>query len=188
MKKLLFTIAIGLVGMTAHAQETLGGVLPMVNGKIMYTGVVSVDSASKKDDLFQRTKLWFVENYTSANDVIQMEDKENGIIVGKGYFEEMWQVTFYASMKVKVYHTIKMYVKDGRYRYEITDFNVKYYVAPGPYNTGNTWVDQPLEVWNKTRVENMAKFYPKVDAEVQKTILSINNKLKLPTIAQNNNW
>lgn len=50
-------------------------IFPEINGIIKYEGVVNVDSAITKEQLFVNAKNWFVDTYKSANDVIQMQDK-----------------------------------------------------------------------------------------------------------------
>ena len=186
MKKLILSIAIGLVGMSAYAQETLGGVLPMVNSKVNYTGIVKVDSVTKKIELYQRSKLWFVEVFKSANDVIQLDDKENGVIVGKGFFKTTWVLNEYITITANIQMTITINTKDGRYRYELSDFKVI-----DTWKEGSNNYDFPLEEWTVETPYNDALapiFYKKIDDNIKLILLSLDNKLKTPTIAQNNNW
>ena len=58
-------------------------IVPEQDGIVRYSGVVQLDSSIKADDIFNRAKIWFVDNYKSANDVLQMEDKASGILPGK---------------------------------------------------------------------------------------------------------
>lgn len=101
---------------------------PMDGGKITYQEVVSVDGASQ-DELFRRAENWVVDNYISAQDVINQADPENGRIVAKGYYKITFVLTGY-----RVYHALKIEVKEGRYRYTVTDFSVmssdNQYTAP----------------------------------------------------------
>jgi hypothetical protein len=60
--------------------------LPTVDDKINFSAVVPVEGATK-DELYARTKLWFANAFTSANDVIQLDDPERGIVLGKGSVE-----------------------------------------------------------------------------------------------------
>ena len=57
-----------------------------------------------------RAKKWFVDNYKSAKDVIQLDDKENGEITGTGNFK----ISYY-TRKPYISHTISIFVKEGRY-------------------------------------------------------------------------
>lgn len=177
-KQFLILMTAGLIySCNLFGQDKLLGILPLKDGKVTYVDVVQVDSISK-DELYKRTKRWFIDTYKSAKDVIQLDDKENGEVIGKGFFETYWQITFYSGQNINVWQTIKVQVKDGRYRYEITDFNVKYYVSPSQY-TSATNVDMPLETWNQVREENCKKIYTKIDAEVQLLIISLEKFVKM---------
>ena len=85
-------------------------------GKVCYEDVVKVDGVSASD-LYVRANEWFVKTFNSANSVIQMQDKEAGKIIGKGY----------VPVKSMGYDaggfdfTINFAAKEGRYRYVITD-------------------------------------------------------------------
>lgn len=41
-----------------------------------------------KERAFVNSKIWIAENFVSAKDVIQMEDRESGIIIGKGKYNK----------------------------------------------------------------------------------------------------
>lgn len=45
--------------------------------------IVTVDNTSK-DELYNRGKIWFARSFKSSMDVVQLDDKENGKIIGKG--------------------------------------------------------------------------------------------------------
>ena len=85
-------------------------------GKVSYEGVVKVEGASATD-LYIKANEWFAMAFNSANNVIQMQDKDAGKIIGKGAIE----------VEKSGYHngvfdfTIKFTAKEGRYRYVITD-------------------------------------------------------------------
>lgn len=83
--------------------------LPVVDGKVLYTGIIKADSVSKTE-LYNRAKTFFVKSYKSANDVIQLDDKESGQLVIKGIFKV-------SSLSIR--HTFSVGVKEGKYRYEL---------------------------------------------------------------------
>ena len=183
MKKTFLALALLFTVILGYSQDKLLNILPLVDGRVTYTGVVQVDSIPK-DELYKRAKRWFVDTYNSGKDVIQLDDKENSEIIGKGFFEELWMVTFYGGTKVNVWQTIKIQMKDGRYRYEITDFRMKYFVSGSQYSSSSN-VDVAFEEWNKGRDTNNQKFYPKVDAHVNALIESLK---KTMTTKAKNDW
>jgi hypothetical protein len=59
------------------------------NGNITFTRVIEVSGVSK-DDLYARVLSYFTYNYNSGDDVIQIKDKEQGLVVGKGMYPEIY--------------------------------------------------------------------------------------------------
>ncbi len=101
-------------------------IMPLVDSQVVYTEVIKIDSVNK-DELYNRAKRFFVSTYKSANDVIQLDDKENGQIIGKGIIVVNYNMGIAGYQKTNVYHTITITAKDGRYKYEIKDLIVDYY-------------------------------------------------------------
>jgi hypothetical protein len=181
MKRLTLLFACCLISAIGSTQDNVLNILPLKDGKVNYSGVVNVDSVNKAE-LYNRAKHWLVETYNSAKDVIQIDDKENGEIMGKGYFEVYWTITFYAGQNVGIWNTLRIQAKDGRYRYEITDFHVKY-TYTDKYRSNQ--VDQPLETWDQWRPGNLKKVLLQIDEKMQGMISSLKDYMEKP---QNNNW
>lgn len=114
MKKLFFVFAL-LVSMNLFGQA---------DALITYSEVVEVPSM-KKDQLYANARLWFVNSFKSAKDVLQVQDKETGELVGKGWFEEQITIKMMGSWKYMAQYYFKMsvFVKDGKYKYTITDID-----------------------------------------------------------------
>lgn len=112
-EKLLFTILF-LLSIRVFAQEVQ---LPINQETklIEFTGLVTVDTTLTKNELYSKTKEWFAKSFKSANDVIQMDDKEAGIIIGKGNFSDRKSCGI-------INFTLKVQVKDGRYKYWFSNF------------------------------------------------------------------
>jgi hypothetical protein len=167
MKKCLLLIFL-MANLSIYGQEKLLGILPTENGSVIYTGLIKVDSIDK-NALYGRAKKWFIDNYKSAKDVIQLDDKENGEITGKGNFK----INYYAR-DARISHTISILVKDGRCKYIITDFsysdsqNDKFAIENFP----KTWAGKK-------------KLYIKVDEEVKSIIVSIE---KFMATKPKNDW
>ncbi len=85
-----------------------------------YYRVIETDSVGK-NALFISINEWFATHYNSANAVIQMADKDAGIIIGKGAFEYT-RSGFMQCYTGSVSYTIKVEMKDNRYRVELTNF------------------------------------------------------------------
>jgi hypothetical protein len=89
---------------------------------LIYTEVIPVDSVSR-DELFNRAKIWFVSAYNNSSEVLQIVDSENGQLVGKALFK-FKPISINSSDRVigNIKYAIKISVKEGRYKYEVTDF------------------------------------------------------------------
>lgn len=96
-----------------------------------YTEVVQVEGKTAQQ-LYTSAREWFAKTFVSANDVIQMEDPTSGKIIGKGsnHIAEGYVVgkgiaTIFTTMDWYPNYTLKIEVKDGRYKYELTDIKIK---------------------------------------------------------------
>lgn len=115
---LLLVLVLSLSRAT-FAQES-GFSLPTKNGALFYQQVVTVDSVSK-GELFDRGRMWAVDYFNSAKDVIQIADKEAGQITGKGIFT--LANTKYSGIVVSIVKfTFNIQYKDGKYRAQFYDF------------------------------------------------------------------
>lgn len=88
-----------------------------ISGKYQSEGVVVFDSI-KADMIFTKAKEWIAINYKSANDVIQLADKESLKIIVKGNFK--------TSMFMKdgwIAHTLILDFKDNKLRYFYSNFS-----------------------------------------------------------------
>ncbi|MBX2969444.1 MAG: DUF4468 domain-containing protein [Cyclobacteriaceae bacterium] len=118
---------------TFLAAHTLVAQMPKdeETGLYIYQEVVELTGITQ-NDLYTRARKWFVNNYKSANAVLDMDDREAGMLIGKGYFE----VRFQGGQR-KVYHQVQLEVKEGRYRFTINKFNLKFSEVYGeqPFET-----------------------------------------------------
>jgi hypothetical protein len=86
--------------------------LPLKDGKLHIEKVVDVEGT--KDNFYTNARVWFTENFNSADAVIQMDDKDAGIIIGKGYSEVYVSGGMFGA-KQRVFYTIKIQLKDEAY-------------------------------------------------------------------------
>lgn len=67
-----------------------------------------------QDDLYIKANAWFVETFTSAESVIEFQDKESGKIMGKYVFSYSEGLYFY-----DVKQTLSIDLRDGKVRAKI---------------------------------------------------------------------
>jgi len=90
--------------------------------KITYTDVVHTDSTLLTADLFTLARIWFAETFRTSGSVIQMEDKQSGVLIGKANIPLTYKSLIGENELQSVLFTFSLYFKNGRYKYEVTDF------------------------------------------------------------------
>lgn len=116
MKYLLLSLS--LLASTVQAQQSPSPFPLNSEGDVLYSGSALVDSVGK-DELYRRARLWVTTSYNSPKDVIQLDDKEVGTIIVKGIVQTVLHCGVAAA--ANEYYTLKIEVKDGKYRYSLSD-------------------------------------------------------------------
>lgn len=101
-----------------------------------YSEVVQAQGETS-DALYVKAREWFAITFNSANNVLQMDDPIAGKLIGKGAFHVSESyVSGNGLMAVPITiewrpnFTIAVSIRDGRYKYDITDITIKT-VVPG---------------------------------------------------------
>lgn len=82
----------------------------------------TIDSTTKsKDQLYSLTKTYIAEKWKSANDVIQNDDKEGGVIILKGLTQKLTTKYLMNYHEFTYQYTMKFYFKDKKYRVQLED-------------------------------------------------------------------
>lgn len=90
------------------------------SGKTIFTEIISLDSISA-ENIYNRARFFVVNNFSSAKTVTDLSDDKLHTIVLKAYTTthfKSWAGIFEAG---GFNYTLKIYCKDGRYKYEISD-------------------------------------------------------------------
>lgn len=171
-------------------KDSVVQIMPLVDSMVVYTEVVKADSITK-EELYNRAKRFFVENYKSANDVVQLDDKENGEIIGKGIFKVMYNQGIAGMQPTSVYHTISVAVKEGRYKYEIKDLIIDYY-SPGTrigtsYISG-TQVHSPVESWLSSKIKMIRRYLTDINSHIETTIEQLKAMMTKNITTKKEDW
>lgn len=87
-----------------------------VNNQISLTNVIEVPNKSK-DNIFIAAHSWFNASFNDGKSVIQMADKDSGVILAKGFLSGVGERTgFTKSVSVSAYVIIRLDIKDSRVR------------------------------------------------------------------------
>ncbi|WP_223650542.1 DUF4468 domain-containing protein [Hymenobacter psoromatis] len=181
MKQVLLLLLALLGGSFAsYGQATPAATAPTLtlptdsaSGKILYEAVVQAPGVSQAE-LYRRAREWFVSNFKAYKEVVGVEDPVGGEIAGTYHSLLTKVLTTY-----EVWRTLKVYVKDGRYRYELTDFgarDIKY--------------DRQVYNINPKNPNNVRRFGLEVEKEAQHDISSLATAMASPTgtTAKGKNW
>jgi hypothetical protein len=120
MKALISTLSLILCVISFAAGQ--GSPLPLdsLTRKVTYQGVVTVPGATQAE-LYSRAREWFATSFGSAKGVLEMDDRESGKLIGNavGSYNQRFMGKDGA---VGLWRTINVQVKDGRFKYVITNF------------------------------------------------------------------
>ena len=90
---------------------------PLDNNKqISFTTIIDAPGKTK-DELYITLNNWFVSSFNSGKSVVQMTDKEQGVILAKGYLSGVGsRFGFLKSVSVGEYIIIRLDIKDEKVR------------------------------------------------------------------------
>lgn len=186
MKPLLLGCALLLATSVTHAQKA-----PKVKENVTqptlptdpethlvdYSGVVEVASTTQ-DQLYARAFDWIAKTH-SATAATALQDKDKGKITVQGTTHPHYRGNEFGS----VTHTFSIYVKDGKYKYDFTNFRHDYVVAGehgGDASLGPFENEEPKKmvmmaglmhrVWNSIRNET--------DVQVKEMVASLDASMQ----------
>ncbi|MCK9218633.1 MAG: DUF4468 domain-containing protein [Bacteroidales bacterium] len=147
--------------------------------KIMYRGVIEQEGSPGY--LYDKAISWFGFYYLNPQSVYSIQDKENGKIEGIGrmkiyYNEEKTGTRMDGGI---ILYKIKLELRNNKYRYTLTDFNLK----------GTSRF--PIEKWlNKTDPSynaNWDSYLYQIDTTMQRLVSTLKEKMK-PVIIKKDEW
>lgn len=159
MKQLICILFAAMISVNALAQE-----------KLTFSEVIPVENLNKAD-IYAALRGWVATSYNSAQDVIQMDDKDAGIIICSALFEYSYGKMQYKAYEGVIKYTLKLQIKDGRFKAEVGNIihqNNRGNAEKcnlGAITTAETYTDKGLQkkfdnnVWNdiKMKSEEYAK-------------------------------
>lgn len=167
---------------TLLAQEADLVTIPInEKGSAEYTKVVSVETTSKSD-LYINALEWMHKTYKSGKSVIQITDKDSGMIIGKAVSQSLT----YNNMGIKkdggyFTYTISIYCKDNKYKYAID--NIIYEKGEMMLTPGADLAEDFPHNWtgligkNKQTRREWKSFQKQADADFKAIIYSLKNHM-----------
>lgn len=176
MRKLILAMLLSVVG-TSNTYAAKGDVL---EGNIQQ--VIELPNLSK-ENIYSGSRQWVATTFRDSQSVIQMDDKADGIIIGKGNFKYpcsgSWMCSAFQNDIVKF--TVKIEAKDNKAR--ITFSDIRRY-SPPTYNAGFKTPELELPVSNTTnRLDTVSQVRDKFNM----VIIDYKNTVGASS-QQNDNW
>lgn len=88
---------------------------------ICYSAVAKVENVSQQE-LFTRARAWFADNFEDSKNVLRIQDKDAGELIGKGSFDYKTPIGVKNAADGYITFRIKIFTKDGRYKYQFESF------------------------------------------------------------------
>ena len=136
-----------------NAAANIGSQLSLdKNNSLTYTQVIECGEQTK-EKLYVTLNHWFVESFNDANSVIQLNDKEAGVIIGKGYVAGIAGHTGGMNAYiVSIHPIIKVDIKDKKNRvtYTVQCYDVEKSIGGGvmsAFSNGSTKPTLSNEQW-----------------------------------------
>ena len=123
----LFVISILLMSFGIMAQ----GLKENDSGDFIYQKIQQSQLSS--DDIYLKLRQWFVETYKSSEAVLEIEDGENGVLMGKGTSNINIVDRFGGNTTKDIDYTLKIEIKEARFRITFSDI----YYVDAPYSGNN---------------------------------------------------
>lgn len=144
--KLTFLLILTSLAISCYSQS-----IDSTTHLVKYEGVI--DANGTQSQLFSKAKLWFAD----AKQTITTEDKDAGFVVGKGYSRLYFTRNLVIGNQktdrqttLDNNYTVKLFVKDNRFKYVISDIKMKDDYMNLPINLSENF----LKVTNDSSVVN----------------------------------
>jgi len=184
MKKVLLSLLLVIsIPLCVSAQE-----------EISFSKVIKVDSTLNKESLYVSMRSFMATYYKNSKKVIEMEDKEAGIIIGKATSEFNAHSLFLSAYDGYLDYNIKIQTKDGRVRVELNHFF--HHNIPGHQEAANLGVLTTAEEYATSGLQK--KYHNKVWLMLKNQAETISNKMFIdieqalknakPNKSNNDNW
>ncbi len=179
-RKISILAAFLLVALQVPAQYETSAPIDAKTNLVTYSRVVSVENTSAAD-LYSRAGTWFATTYRDAQKVLQQQDGERFLYVGRALFD-------LTNNGGHMYYTVTVRCKDGRARIDIdhlTHKTLPQYAAQMPdYGDMENWV-----AGTSGLPKYVTKNLPKVAAEVYADATALLNSFEQAmTVAVSDDW
>ena len=195
MKKILLFLFLPLMSVQAQTPEivellkTIDKVYDIDDNRDVYVQkVIQLDSNLTKEQLYYMVKEYITTAYNNANAVTQIDSKEQGLIVCKGLYTDIYctEIAIGSAGRYTATHIMKIDIKDGRIRVTITVTNINEYYSDSGRSTDRKMTDYyplnqgPRDIMEKKMKAREGYVFYKIVNRMSNTINDIKVKLSKP--------
>ena len=157
---------------------------------LQYNEVVEVKDIPK-NELFHRAELWFAETFNNSNYVLKIKNADNGELVGKVTIVFQTPMMLYSAANGTIDFMVKVYTKDGKYKYIFEDFN--HYATNGTQHSLGLLSDTSTSIRLRGFTNNQTlRVYEWAKADISKIVesmkISLKNSMEKVSESENNDW
>ncbi|HSD15020.1 MAG TPA: DUF4468 domain-containing protein [Flavobacterium sp.] len=178
MKKIFLLLV--LFALNINAQEKFEFPLNE-NGQIIFTEVVPAEGKTK-DDLFTNSKMFFVNTYKVTQEKLK-QDKAN-YSVSNNQYSIMTVKMNGSDVKVKLFYTVSIMSKDGKYKYEIKNIFTKTEVSETPLEKMFDKEASEKAAQKPKLAENLKAYYGAINAEIENIKTNIKKEMAKSSAAK----
>jgi hypothetical protein len=150
------------------------------NNNITYIKIIE-DLDLKKDEIYTRALEYFTYNYGSGKSVLQVQDKDKGLIIGKGLYSKTHIGFSLVSYIFDTWHILRVDIKKNKVRIILSLTYYDFTVSGGssPDTNSKILIANSFPVNPKGRLKNQfAKAFYGSHLRAQKTLLAIEKAIK----------
>jgi len=126
------------------------------DGKIFIQRVICEPELSK-DEIYLSAREFFTNNFNCGECVLDLEDKENGVMIGKGnIFSHRFK--HLSTINIYLHFTIKIECKNGRYRFTLYNFQQSTVNAQNIKTSVENIFDPAWKMGKKARKQQQSGF------------------------------
>jgi len=169
MRKIILVSLLFLISQFCFGQTEPWWAPITINEDGLIEMVVNYELETKsQDQLYSITKVWLSQAFKNSNNVIEVDEKESGIISGNGNVSFNWGNVLTGLHSDPLFFTFKCQMKDGKYRLTVNNLQNENTL------TGRNGIEY-LFVDRSVKKNGDVKEYP---AAVQSAVLNLFDMLK----------
>lgn len=146
-------------------------------GLITFSEIVAADGTAKTE-LYARAKVWFADNFNSAKAVIQTDEKEAGVLIGRAWSDISVSTPFGGAAN-KLWYSVRISCKDGRYKYDISNFGEQGRITTTNLHPDIIPAEKSLQNLSKVKTDSwFGKILLSEQQQIEETATRLSSSLK----------